>query len=186
MQADRIVAAARTAGSVRGLGVCDVLRIELEPVQRAGLELQLVSRVAALERRDGIEPQRAGLDRRYIGPWVGAGERAGDLVADRDLGEVGEELRLLTRMRASVPACPHGPFAFAGPAGLVLGLVGACLAAAVANVHVRLGEDGPGALSSAASEADLEEAAAWIATALDCRAVEAYSFEAGADPVHAW
>jgi hypothetical protein len=73
-----------------------------------------------------------------------------------------------------------------GPAGPLLELVGACLAAAVANVHARLGEDGPAAPNSAASEGDLEEAAAWIATALDCRAVAAYSFEPGADPVHAW
>jgi hypothetical protein len=152
MQADRIAAAARTAGSVRGLGVCDALRIELESVQRAGLELQLEARMAALERRDGIEPPRAASER-HVGPSFEAGERAGGLGAERELGELGEELRLLTRIRASVPGCAHESFALTGPAGLVLELVGACLAAEVANVHARLGEGGPGALSSAASKA---------------------------------
>jgi hypothetical protein len=150
MQADRSAGEARTVGSVRGLGVCDVLRIELDPVQRAGLELQLAARVAALERRG--EPD-------------------------------GEELRLLARMRARVPASVGRSFVLVGPAGLVVELVGACLAAAVAGLHARLGE---GAAWSAASERDLATVAAWIATALDCQAVEGYSFEPGVDPVHAW
>jgi hypothetical protein len=68
----------------------------------------------------------------------------------------------------------------------VLELVDACLAAAVTSVHARLAAGDPGALSAAGSERELEAAAAWIATVLDCRAVEDYSFEPGVDPVHAW
>jgi hypothetical protein len=112
MQADRIAGVAKTAGSVRGLGVCDVLRIELAPVQRAGLELQLAARVAALERRLTLQRRRAAFERRPAGPWFEAGDDAGGLAADREPGEAGEELRLLTRMRASVPAravCRRGP-----------------------------------------------------------------------------
>jgi hypothetical protein len=180
MQADRSAGAARTAGSARGLGVCDVLRIELEPVQRADLELQLAARVAALERRDGVQVRGAGLERCGVRPGPAAGG------ADCELGEAEEELRLLARMRAGVPKCAGRPFVFVGPAGLVLELVGACLAAAVTSVHARLAAGDPGALSAAGWERELEAAAAWIATALDCRAVEDYSFEPGVDPVHAW
>jgi hypothetical protein len=45
----------------------------------------------------------------------------------------------------------------------------------------RLGPAWSPALTAAA-----EAAAAWLATALDGHAVEAYCFEPGADPVHAW
>jgi hypothetical protein len=34
-------------------------------------------------------------------------------------------------------------------------------------------------------DAGLEAVARWISTALDCRAVEAFSFDPGVDPVHA-
>ena len=50
MQVDRIAGGARLTGGVRGLGVCDVLRVELDPVQRSGVLEQLASRIAALEQ----------------------------------------------------------------------------------------------------------------------------------------
>jgi hypothetical protein len=168
MQVDRIAGVVRVAGSVRGLGVCDALRVELAPVQRAALEAQLKVRTAALEQR------RAGLEA------VARAPDSGELTGVRD------ELRLLTRLRAEMPAFAPEPFTFTGPAGLVLELVGACLAAAVTCADARLGEGRPGAPWAAACERELEAAAAWIATALDCRAVEEFCFEPGVDPRNAW
>ena len=45
MQSERTVEEAALSGSVRGLGVCDVLRLELVPAQLPGL----VEQVEALE-----------------------------------------------------------------------------------------------------------------------------------------
>jgi hypothetical protein len=157
MQVNRIAGAARLAGGVRGLGVCDVLRVELDPVQRSGLLEQLTSRVAELER---------------------AGH---DAVDDGQ-----EEVRLLARMRAGLPPSTADPFTLTGPAGLVLALVGACLTRAVATAHARLGEGETGVPWVAGCERELEAAAAWITTSLECHAVEAFCFEPGADPPHAW
>jgi hypothetical protein len=173
MQVDRIAGVVRVAGSVRGLGVCDALRVELAPVQRAALEAQLTARTAALEQR------RAALEavaRACTGPHANEGELTG----------VRDELRLLTRLRAEMPTLAPEAFTFTGPAGLVLELVGACLAAAVTCADARLGEGRPGAPWAAACERELEAAAAWIATALDCRAVEEFCFEPGVDPRNAW
>jgi hypothetical protein len=170
MQVDRIAGVVREAGSVRGLGVCDALRVELAPVQRAALEAQLTARAAALEQR------RAALEAARAGPHTDDGELTG----------VRDELRLLTRLRAELPTFAPEPFTFTGPAGLVLELVGACLAAAVTCADARLGEGQPGTPWAAACERELEAAAAWIATALDCRAVEEFCFEPGIDPRNAW
>ncbi|MDA0159792.1 hypothetical protein OM076_05930 [Solirubrobacter ginsenosidimutans] len=160
MQVDRIAGVARLAGGVRGLGVCDVLRVELDAVQRPGLLEQLTVRTAALER-------------------------AGSDPAD-DAARVREELRVLARVRAGLPSSATEPFTLTGPAGLVLELVGGCLTSAVAAAHARLGEGEPGVPWVAACERELEAAAAWITTSLECQAVEAFCFEPGADPVHAW
>jgi hypothetical protein len=168
MQVERIAGVVRVAGSVRGLGVCDALRVELAPVQRAALEAQLRARTVALEQR------RAALEAVAPAP------------NDAALTGVRDELRLLTRLRAEMPAFAPDTFTFTGPAGLVLELVGACLAAAVTCADARLSEGQPGAPWAAACERELEAAAAWIATALDCRAVEEFCFEPGVDPRNAW
>jgi hypothetical protein len=189
MHVDRIAGVAPVAGSVRGLGVCDVLRVELVPVQRAGLEAQLSVRTAALEQRraaleaaagthaDRRSPRRAELDR-------GAAEPPSTEAAELD--QIRDELRILARVREDIPTHAPEPFALTGPAGLVLELVGACLAAAVACADARLAEGAPGTPWAGACERELQAAAAWIATALDCRAVEAFCFEPDVDPLHAW
>jgi hypothetical protein len=133
MQSDRIA-------TVSGLGVCDVLRAQLAPVQRDGLARALDARIAA------HAPERP----------------------------------VLERLRAQIPDHPE-PFVLVGPAGLVLALARDCLAEAVEALADRLGPAWSPALAAAA-----EAAAAWLATALDGHAVEAYCFEPGADPVHAW
>ncbi len=85
-------------------------------------------------------------------------------------------------MRAALPPRDASPLILSGPAGLVLELVDACLADAIACVARRL-EHAP---RRGLITAELEAAGAWIATALDCAAVEDFSFEPGADPAHAW
>jgi hypothetical protein len=165
MQSDRSAAEGRVAGTVRGLGVCDALRVELEPVQRAGLDIGLAARAAALEQRS-------------------AGRAAG--VRADELADVDDALRLLARMRAPLRPGGAAPFVLVGPAGLVLELVDACLADAVARLAQSLGQAGACTSGSAAFDATLLAAAAWIATALDCRAVDGFCFEPGVDPVRAW
>jgi hypothetical protein len=166
MQVNRTAEAPDVIGSVRGLGVCDVLRIELAPRQRAGLMAQLAGRIHILERRyadvEGmlrLAPQ---------GPS-----------ASRVLEETGDELRLLARIRASVPAESERPFAVAGPAGLVLELTRACTAEAMTRAAAELDAARP-------CPDALEVARAWIATMLDCEAVESHCFEPDVDPLHAW
>src|SRR3954471_16811732 len=99
MQEDRSADPAHMAGSVRGLGVCDVLRVELEPVQWSGLERGLAARVGDLERR--LDELRS----------KGSGE---------ELSPTREALRLLTRMKAT-----RGGSVVTGPAELVVELVDA-------------------------------------------------------------
>jgi hypothetical protein len=173
MQVDRIAGVGRVAGSVRGLGVCDVLWVELGPVQHAGLEAQLTARIAAREQR-GAE-LTAGRAR--------AGRQPDP---DGELARVHDELRLLTRLRDELPQRGSEPFAFTGPAGLVLELVRACLEAAMSRADARLGLAEPRAPRAGACERELEAAEAWISTALDCRAVEDFCFDPGADPRHPW
>jgi hypothetical protein len=102
---------------------------------------------------------------------------------DEELAEVREGLRVLGRLRAALPASPQERFAFAGPAGLVLELVADCVVAAVGRMSRALDGD---AVWPRLRAHDLECAAAWIATALDCRAVEGFSFDPGCDPAGAW
>jgi hypothetical protein len=165
MQEDRIAVEARLAGTVRGLGVCDALRLELEPAQRAGLEIALAARAAALEG------SRAQLE---------AAARARVLESEAELEHTGHELRLLSRMRTSLPAYAGARFVLTGPAGLVLELVSACLATALAQGHDAVVSVGATTLTC---PPELNAAAAWITTANDCGAVEAYCFEPDVDPL---
>ena len=168
MQADRSVGAAREAGSVRGLGVCDVLRVELDPLQRALIDGRLAAHVETLEAR------RATLE-----------TDVGNGVTCEELGDVAHELRVLARIREALPGCLHAPFALVGPAGLVSALIAACLAEAVACLERRLADRPATAASSLALEPELRVAGAWIATALDCAAVEGFCFEPEVDPLWA-
>ncbi len=172
MQADRSAGAARLAGSVRGLGVCDVVRIELAAVQRAGL----ARRVGGLDR--GARARRRTA--------AAGGAQTVPLPDDPELGEVAEQLRLFRRLRASVPepgdarSCSRarpGWSPDSSPRGMTDALI---------DVVAWPGEAGGDSLAVVASDAQLEAAAAWIATALDCRAVESFCFEPERDPAHAW
>jgi len=169
MQPDRTADPARHAGSARGLGVCDVLRVELTARHRPGLERALA--------------ERAGECRRRAHALLAEAQAATSPSDDPEVLRLREELRLLERIRAGLPDPPAGAFLLLGPAGLVLELVADSLRAAVGELAAGLEEGGA---HPAADAGPLEAAGAWITTALDCRAVEAFSLDAGVDPVHAW
>src|SRR4051794_34480499 len=89
MQSQRIAEASALSGSVRGLGVCDALRVELAAEQLPGLVEQLEAHSAAL--RDEIERRRAALMPR-------------DLRGAAQLDEAENELRLIELIRTELPA----------------------------------------------------------------------------------
>lgn len=95
----------RIAASVRGLGVCDALRIVLAPCQHPTL-------VAAIEHR------AAALDE----------------APHADLDQLRADWRALARVQATVPERPASAFVFIAPTGLALELVSACLRAAIADL----------------------------------------------------
>lgn len=173
MQSDRSADSARLAGSVRGLGVCDVLRVELAICQLPALRAALVDRRAELELEFGV---------RSTSP--AQVDMPPNETHDEDAhARLREEHRLLTRLDASVLGTASEPVVLIGPAGLVLELVSVALRSAVDELAAGLGEGGP---HPAAGRAALEAAGAWIVTSLDCRAVEGFSLDPGIDPVHAW
>lgn len=179
MHEDRSAGTAHLAASVRGLGVCDVLRVELAACQHVALQDALAARAAALERQLGALQTRV-TERGRSRPRA----RCVDAPPSPDAVELAAlraEARTLERVRAGVPVHAAGPFTLLAPAGVALELVSACLRAAVVTVAASL--DDP--RRQAARTVELEAAAAWIATTLDCRAVEAFCLEPGVDPLHA-
>ena len=195
MQADRSAESARLAGSVRGLGVCDALHVELAACQHAALVAELGRRAASLDqavraRAAAVRARPAsGPRRRRSAPAADAAELArrrsaptADAEPDPELARLRADARVLARVRATLPAHAPNAFVLTAPAGLALELVAACLHAAVAALGAGLGE---GAAHAAASTGRFEATAAWIQTALDCRAVEAFCFEPGVDPARA-
>lgn len=176
MHEDRTADPARLAGTVRGLGVCDVLRVELSPRQHPALEAEIARRATALQR--GIDSAQAKERRGPAPPRRGGASSA----EDRELQHLRVQARVLARVRDALPSHPDATFVLTGPAGLVLALVAGCLRCTVAELDAGLGE---GTAHPAAGAAQLEAVAAWIATALDCRAVETFCFEPGVDPVRA-
>jgi hypothetical protein len=83
-------------------------------------------------------------------------------------------------VRESVSDRAADPLVLAGPAGIVTGLVSACLAAMVDDLAAQLRK------GASSCDVQLEAARAWIATALECRTVEEFCFDEGVDPAHAW
>ena len=151
------IAATGTPGpsTVSGLGVCDALRVRLEPVQVAWLIDELEELRTPLEEQLQRTPD-------------------GD---ERDA--VARELAALRRMRAQLPAADAGIGAvFYGPADAVASLVRASLrtcAAALAELT-----QGPLRGDPATRDAlrhTAAAAAAWATTHLDRQAVEAYAFD---------
>jgi hypothetical protein len=170
MQWDRTADLAALSGSVRGLGVSDALRLELVPLQHARLAEQLEALDVEVEAR------------------VTAHQRAVRSPRDEAVDAVGAaryERHLVQLMRAGLEACDtRAPFAFAGPTGMVLELVRACLTGVVAELAQHLaGEAADG--SQDALDQKMEATAAWLRTFADCRAVERFRFDAEGEPARA-
>jgi hypothetical protein len=161
MQTEPIAGGAVPSGTVHGLGVCDALRIELLPVQLPWLI-------------DELEEMRGPLE-----------EALGCASPGDEAAALRYELRLLRRLRAQLPPAGHaGPFTLVGPAVMV----GEVVRGTLRNVAAALAE-----LAQARPAADPEPlrataaaAAAWTRTCLDCRAVEAFSFDPEAEPHGIW
>ena len=155
MQGNRIGNDGSAAARVRGLGVCDVLRVELAAVQVPGLIAELE------ELRGPLEEQRL---------------RA---VAEDDVDEVEHRLACVRGMRAQLPRSDEAaPVVLVGPADLVLETArGAARNAADELAEaLRRSADDPEAVRERAAVA-----LAWVDTWMDCRAVESFSFEPEAD-----
>jgi hypothetical protein len=152
--------------------VCDALRLDLAPIQRARLEEQLTALIPELLAR--LEPLEAAA-------------RAREAVAEEALEEVRYELRLARLMQASVSAgAGDGSCVFVGPADMVAELVLACVRGAVATLDQLLRDDEPDPPASPRLERAAAAAAAWIRTFRDCRAVERFSFDPQVDPSVRW
>jgi hypothetical protein len=187
MQADRTAgessspAPASWIQRAQGLGVSDVLRIELDPRQvpwllealgalRDVFERELAWEIGALE---AISPQ----DRRWETPQT--------VRAQADVDARTYQLHALAVIRRQLADSPRGePVRVFGPSRLISELVGG----ATQNVVGVLGDllDGAPRDDTAALEklVDAAEAArAWVETWVACQRVEWFSFDPDFDPV---
>jgi hypothetical protein len=169
MQAERTAEMAALSGSVRGAGVCDVLQVELQPVQRA----LLLERVETL--RSSLEEELA----RQLRAAAPSDQRAAEA-----LRLARYELRLVELLDARLPSCDvDAPFEFVGPADMVARLARECLAIAVKDVAQLVDADGMrGPRARARLITAANAAGAWVRTFVDCQAVEESSFDPSADP----
>jgi hypothetical protein len=157
MQTNRTEDTPALAGGVRGLGLSDALRVELQPVQVPWL----IDALDAMRRPVEEALRRAHGDERE--------ERA-------------YELRLLRMMRAGPAAAEaSAPVAFIGPSGMVVDAVRAAMRSAIAV----LGElDDAGDAERLRQTA--EAAAAWVRTYLECRAIVWFNVDPDAEPAAPW
>ena len=169
MQSERIADASALSGSVRGLGVCDALRVELAAEQLPGLIERLEAHRAAL--RDEMERRRAAVMPR-------------DLRGTAQLDEAENELRLIELLREELPTAGETsePFAVIGPAGPIGAMVGGAMRHAVEALSQlvvatsRQDAGGRDRLTHAAAAA-----AAWVRTYVEAQAVEDFSFDTERD-----
>jgi hypothetical protein len=168
MQAEGSATPATLVGTVRGLGVCDVLRVEFAASQRADLETAMTARIESLRQRIA-EFQSTDRARLLV-----SGE-------EEDSAELCEPLRIIRRLRDELPTTER-PFTVIGPAGIVLELVADGVVAVIGRTSVAF----EGLSWSRVARLDLAAVQAWLQTALDCRAVESFSFDRDRDPTAAW
>lgn len=167
-------------GTVVGLGVTDVLRIEFQPCQLNGLREEIEARAALLAetyelaRRKWLAISRSGED----------ASPSALTDAELNLAAASYVLGALTALATQLPPTPQPPpLVVVGPTDLLLTLVGA----AARRAADALAEQFDGLRQEPTTERlhDLAAAAqAWVQTYADCRAVESYSFDPEWDPVH--
>jgi hypothetical protein len=171
MQAEAIAGGATSSGTVRGLGVCDALSVELQPCQLPWLIDELEEMRGPLE--DELQRLRCGCD---------GGDR-------EELERSEYELRLLRMVRAQLPGAgrQERPVELVGPSGMI-GEVALNTMRHVVDVLSDLAHARPAADPQVAARLRDTAAAAnaWVRTVLDCRAVEAFSLDPDADPTAAW
>lgn len=158
------------AGSVSGLGVCDVWRLELSPVQWPWLV-------------DELDEVRGPLEEALHRVWAQRVVDESGALAD-ELSAREYELRLVRAMRAQLPARDHDKaVVFVGPAELVRGLVAGTLRNVVSALSERVGADRVGDEHARSRLIETARAAgAWAQTFVECQEVDAFSFDAAADP----
>jgi hypothetical protein len=169
MQWERTVEPAALSGSVRGLGVCDVLQVELMPVQLPQLIEQIDAMRASLEeeirrRSDAMAPGDArGAD------WLRAAQY---------------QLHLVDLARERIPAGDVSqPFDFFGPAEMLGALARDATVGAV-DTLARLVRDEEARGREARDRLSLasEAAATWVRTLVEVTALEGFSFDRDRDP----
>jgi hypothetical protein len=167
MQSQRIAEASALSGSVRGLGVCDAMRVELAAEQLPGLAKQLEAHSVALQ--DEIERRTVALIPR-------------DLRGAAQLDEAENELRLIELLRGELPGETSQPFVVIGPAGPI-GVMGrgamSHAVEALSELVLATGRHDAGGrdrLTGAAAAA-----IAWVRTYVDAQAVEDFSFDTERD-----
>jgi hypothetical protein len=167
MQGNRIGIDGSAGARVRGLGVCDVLRVELAAAQVPGLIAELE------ELRGPLEEERLRA--------VGVLDRSApdSAVAERDVDEVEHRLACLRGMRAQLPRSDAAaPVVLVGPAELVIETA----RGAARNAADELAEALRSAHEPEAIRARAAVALAWVETWMDCRTVESFAFEPGGEP----
>jgi hypothetical protein len=171
--------AAPISARVQGLGSCDVLRIQLEPCQIAGMIDELEERRGPLHK--AFEHARARWD--SLEDWQREGRQADD--AETDLAEAAYALWLFGAIRAQLPAVDHDErVALLGPASIIAELV----ASVARNAVEDLGEQVRQPLGSdEVAQTRLRDVAAraaeWVQTYAECSALVWFRFDEDWDPV---
>ena len=159
MQANRTADSPALAGSARGLGLSDALRVELRPVQVPWLidALDAMAGPRALHQADGREQE----EREY-------------------------ELRLIRMMRAGLTAADRAAVAFIGPSGMVVDAIRIAMRGAMDALRELAGEDPIEEHLTEQLRQTADAVAAWVRTYLDCRAVVWFNVDPDAEPGANW
>jgi hypothetical protein len=172
MQGEPIAINASAAARVCGLGVCDALRMDLDPVQLPWLIEELEEMRGPLEEQ--LEHARAEHERRD------------DEESARDLAEREYQLRLLRLMRTrlAVPG-DERPTTFIGPSAMVSDVVRATMrnvtAALSELAHAQPGQEQGHNLKRTAAAVS-----AWVNTFVACQDVTSFNFDGDTDPGRQW
>lgn len=169
---------AHAASSVQGLGLCDALRLELQPCQIAGAIDELEERRGPLN--EAFEKARTRWDA------LAEKERGPEAVAlEEELSGSGYALRVLAALRGQLPTADHAaPVLIVGPAPTISEFVAAAARNAVDDLvellreSPRTDERAQAALRTAASAVT-----AWVESYIDCEALGWFSFDSDWDPV---
>ena len=158
---------------MQGLGLCDVLRVELEPCQFAGAIEELEEQRGPLN--ETFEHARTRWD--ALAEEAAAGSIAQSL--EHELSKSASALRVLTMLRAQLPALDDDKsVVVVGPASAISELI----ALAARNAVDDLGELvrqplRSGAEAEAKLRAALAAVVAWLDTYIECEALEWFTFD---------